>query len=147
MIRVGISAALEKRIRSGENVSPDLVLLMDRVREAARTRAGAGVGYQDIVRLLREGLGDRLAVPANPTTAWIIRQVSRARELGLDEQQIQRLGRLAARQYGRGAVDIEFVLRSATRILQAPGGGVSSGNQEDAGGDGDSVVWTGRPDD
>lgn len=118
-----ISAALERELRecgpgsSAEGLVQDIIALIDAERARAEKKV-PGLGYKAIVAGLRVGLGDRLAVPSNPSTAWIVRQVNRARELGLDVEQIEQLGHCAAKAFRTGPVEAEYVLRAAVRLLQ-----------------------------
>lgn len=124
MKRIKISAQLEREIRDALNRDAGLrlsvlasivTLLDDDTRKPA-----PGIGYQKIVELLREGLGDRLALPVAPHVSWIIKQVNRVKELGLNEQQLRELGERAGMVYNNARpIELEFILRAAVRILQA----------------------------
>lgn len=94
----------------------ELLELLDAERAKAEKKV-PGLGYKAIVAGLRVGLGNRLALPQNPSTAWIVRQVNRARELGLDVEQIERLGKISEAVFRTGPVELEYVLRSAVRLL------------------------------
>ena len=122
MKRIRVSADLEREIRENYSSSiaqtrkcfEKLVALLDE-DEPKRT---AGIGYSKIVEYLRDGLGQRLATPEKPHVSWIVRQVNRVKELGLDEQQLRALGRRAAQTYNNSRpVELEFLLRAAVRLL------------------------------
>lgn len=119
MKRIGISTELERRLRNDVMTIEELHQLIDEVRcllDARPQPKAPGLPYALIVATLREGLGDRLAVPEKPHVSWIVRQVNRVKELGLDVNNLKELGTGAAKVY-RGSVEMEFILRMATRIL------------------------------
>lgn len=140
MKRIGISAELERRIRayprntpvSAIEITDELVRLLDDKPEVK----APGIPYAQIVTALREGLGDRLAVPEKPNVSWIVRQVNRVKELGLAYDDLRELGRGAASIH-RGSVEMEYLLRQAVRVLadvRAKAGAVATAGR----------VYTGR---
>lgn len=134
MKKVRISADLERRLRaSPEPLAAEVVALLD---QPAPSAPPAGLGYKDLVILFRANLGAALALPPNPSTGWIIRQVARARDLGLDGESIRQVCERGRRLYSRGPIELEFLLRIAPRLL------ASTGEPELLGGGG--AVHTGR---
>lgn len=119
MKRIKISAEFEREIRGhaeGCAIVDKLIKLLD----ADTQKPTPGIGYVRIVELLREGLGPRLALPESPHVSWIVKQVNRVKELGLDEQQLRELGKRASFVYNNARpIELEFILRAAVRILQA----------------------------
>lgn len=146
MKRIRVSADLEREIRAYQskyiddarlsNLFDSLVGLLNE----DEPKKAPGIGYSKIVECLREGLGARLAVPEKPHVSWIIKQVNRVKELGLDEQQLRALGRSAAQAYNNSRpIELEFILRAAVRIAAVDSGGSGSTPRE-------GRVYTGRDD-
>lgn len=122
MIRIGIYAALEKKARAGENITAEIVALIDRARAAKAEPKTTGVGYGELVAMFREVLGDKLAVPPSPDHGWKARQVNRARDIFGPNTDGLRVGvgdlaAAACRTYPRGPYALDFLLNNAVRLL------------------------------
>lgn len=90
--RVTITKALEAKLRKGQGLEDVIELLDDeqRKREAAQsTKSKEGLGYKELVSLLRSYLGDSLLTPPKPNTAYIIRIINKAKEQGLDYTNVE----------------------------------------------------------
>lgn len=143
--RVTITKALEAKLRKGQGIE-DVLELVDeeyRKREAGSKDPGAsGLGYKELVSLLRSHLGDELLTPPKPNTAYIVRIVNRAKEQGVDytnvEQIVRGVRRLSA---GRGPYRLADIVYRADECFAA---GADRVHDELQGSEGPSV-FTGRP--
>lgn len=163
--RVTITKALEAKLRKGEGLADVIELLDDeqRKREAAQsTKSKEGLGYKELVSLLRSYLGDSLLTPPKPNTAYIVRIINKTKEQGLDYTNVEqillglrrcmggtgpyRLGDIvynADKYYARGLDDGGSTgagtdstgSGSEFELRNSSGGGKSSG----------PVLYTGRP--
>lgn len=149
MKKIKISADLERRIRGrGDKIGFDHFSdLLDEIEvllnEKPVARTHNGLSYSQIVGAMSAGLPGRLAYPEKPHVSWIIRQVNKVKELGLAELQLTELAAAAGNLYNRGPVELEFILRMATRILHS----VRSHPSPDERDSGNVRVVTGRPED
>lgn len=122
MIKIGISVALEKRLRAvydtdPQNVIGDVLALVEQARaKQADRQAEPKLGYPEVLRWFREALGNGLAVPATPSDWWVGRQITRAREIGLKQDDVARIAAGAKRLYPRGPWELEWLLRAAPRL-------------------------------
>lgn len=139
MKKIKISAEFERKIRDHHlyddtHIFMELIRLLDEVDTPKKT---PGISYSKIIECLKVGLGVRLAYPSKPHISWIIKQVNQVKEFGLNESELVQLGHAAARAYNYGRpVELDFVLRSAVRLLHSSGDGEVSGNKQ--------KVFTGR---
>lgn len=123
VIKIGISVALEKRLREWDPATAsalveEVIELIESARsKQANRQAMSGVSYTEILRWFREALGNGLAVPPAPSDWWIGRQVTRAREIGLKQDDVARIAAGAKRLYPRGPWELEFLLRAAPRLI------------------------------
>lgn len=143
MKKIKISAEFEREIKAALDID-----LIDEMRSALKKirqeldDAGIpkkipGISYSKIIECLKVGLGARLAYPSKPHISWIIKQVNQVKELGLNESELVQLGHAASKTYNYGRpVELDFVLRSAVRLLHSSGDGEVSGNKQ--------KVFTGR---
>lgn len=148
MIKINIPAALEKRLRAGERVNEEILALVDAARDAREgKKLGGGLAYRDIVAEFRRLLGPALALPPNPSAGWIVRQVTRAKEIGLDLPSIAGIVAGAKRAYPRGPYELEFLLRAGPRLLAEVLAGEGGYTADGGGARVPTHVRTGRPDD
>lgn len=158
MVKVHIKADLERRLREllthmghltdvavDWTAFTELVQVLDNAKANIGLRkieyAGkGGLGYRDLLFHFRAALGADLAVPPNPSTGWIIKLVSRAREIGLDESGIRAIA-AGARKRKRGPYGLEWLLYQGVELGQSgeTGNDSSDGNQ-----DGAPNITTGR---
>lgn len=137
MKRVGVSIALEKLLRAAtqENAMESVQAVLQLLDGYAQAAGKPGLGYKELVTSFRDHLGAGLALPPNPSTTWIIRQVNRAKELGLDVDSIREIAERVREKYPRPPWDFEWLLRAAPRLLASDGGVAAPGG---------SRVTTGR---
>ena len=146
MKRIGVSAELERAIRwaAGSETEIDTTSLTEilvQVRDLLDAKPAPktpGISYHDIVRAFREVLGDNLVVPANPHVSWLVRQVNRVKELGLTYEHLIQIA-LLIQSRGTRSVELEWLVRNASRLLHECGTGQSDGKG--------SKIITGRHDD
>lgn len=130
MLRPKISVELEKTIRAAaksglgrtaalEKVVQALDEAQSELRSSIINRHKPGMPYKDILFHFKKAFGDELALPPDPNTTWVIRLVTRVKELGLNAEAIAKLRVGAKKLYPKGPYDIDFLIRSATRILHA----------------------------
>jgi len=139
MRKIKISAALERRIRSGESVNAELIRVLD--EEVVQQRK-PGLSYAELVEAFRLQLGKDLALPPNPQIGWIARCVNTAREYGLEREHIASICEAARRLYPGRSYEMDYLIRSAPRLLT----GVSSSAGRSPGAEGVSGSFTSRPD-
>lgn len=142
MIKVGISADLERRINRWDPVTAgDICNELMGLIKMARTKLDSGVpglSYKRIVEIFREELGSRLVIPDKPAIGWIIRHVNRIKDLGFGEAELRAASKGAARiAKGGSQISIEWLIRDALRFKDL-------GLEQDSTG---SKVRTGRDDD
>ena len=117
MRTVRVSADLEKRLRASQDpLCREVVGLLD--NKAALPHV-TGMSYQDLVREFRVHLGQALVLPPKPAVGWIVRQVARAKEIGLDVDGIRQVVEGVRKTYPRGPWELEFLLRQAPRLIHA----------------------------
>lgn len=148
--RVTIKVDLERRIRSGDAGALDeIVRLLDAEREKREGVAAPkpGIGYKELVALLRSELGDDLLVPPNPSTAYIVRIVNRIKDYGFTKEDVLRVGRGVRLGGYRAPYNLDFVIGAALLHLQvgrdpAVGNerGVFTGRLDDTGEGGDDEI-------
>jgi hypothetical protein len=131
MKKIAISAELEREIKayprncpvSATEIMDKLIKLLDFKEPLKLT---TGISYAEILQIFREEVGARLAVPPKPGVAWIVKQINRVKELGLTHEQLRRIARESAAYYKHGSIDLEYVLRNATRLLSRVDSGMVS---------------------
>lgn len=129
MVIVRIPAALQRRIMDVQSgiiktldeplliINEIVGLIRDYEIKKEDKRDNPGLSYKKIIAILRENMGDGLRLPPNPSTAWIVRQVLRVKDLGISEQQLRDAGKRAHDYFHNGGVDLEYLLRIIGRFL------------------------------
>lgn len=122
LIKLGIPAALEKALMEldsdpGSANLGDLWELLAPIIEGIKAERGKekeirGISYYSLVETFKSVLGPRLLLPPNPSKAWIIRMVRRAKDMGYDIAQLTQLATVAGSKIppGRNGVDLEWLL-------------------------------------
>lgn len=115
MLRITIKKELEKRLRaSTEPLVQEIVAVLD--AELEKRAAGSnvpGIGYKELVALLRSYLGDDLILPPAAAPTWIIRTVNKAREQGINKDNVEQIVRGLRRGYPRGPYELGFIVNRA----------------------------------
>lgn len=146
--RVTIKVDLERRIRAGDVTSlVDIVKLLDEERErVAAPKPASGLGYKELVALLRFELGDDLLVPPKPSTAYIVRLVNKIKDYGLEKEDIHRVAVGVRRSGRKPPYTLEYIVYSLLEHLRG-GGGHDEGGKEMGFKPRtmDLAVFTGRP--
>lgn len=155
MKRVGIKADLERRLRAyKENhlgsedsyevgcLVEEVVALLDKEdvkRAAGSTKSGdkPGLGYKELVALFRFQLGGDLALPPAPSAAWIVRIVNKAREQGINLENVEQISRGLRRNF-RPPYSLDFVIFRASEHYSRGAGGAEGEV------DGQHLLYTGR---
>lgn len=117
--RVSIKIDLERRLRKcaeQHELIAEVVALLDEVskkRETGSFKPSGGLGYKELVSLLRFHLGSELVLPPAPDPTFIVRMVNTARQMGVREDNVEQIIRGLRRQYPRGPYQLDFILRRA----------------------------------
>lgn len=138
--RVSITKALEAKLRQWyEDGSKDtdgygyigqIIKLLDdeqgkRVAGSKDAESKSGLGYKELVALLRSYLGDALITPPKPNPTFIVKIVNKAKEQGLDytnvEKVISGLLRLGGERLGSGTYRLADIVYNADRYYAAGG--------------------------
>ena len=131
MVKIRILVGLEREIKAALDLDTvdelraalkKVAHLIEETRHTGSAPTEPGVGYQELLRWFREGLAPCvLAVPKNPSVGYIVKAVTKAREIGLDEQQVRQLSDRLKNIYpsnrNPGVYALEFALGVATRLL------------------------------
>lgn len=148
MTKVNISAELERRLKSTlefliehnqgtlTGVIADVQELLAKIEKSKAIKESRvtreGVSWSQLLAWFYAELGPALAVPPNPSAGWIVRQLARAREVGLSEREVKIIAGNLRRNYPISGkypnYDIEWVLRNSIRLLGSPydsGAGIS----------------------
>ena len=158
MLKIKISAALEKEIRggfcSGPKLREILVQLIDEARAISVSEKEKGkvpgLSYSRLVQLFRAELGADLSLPINPTAGWIVKLVNRAKELGIGEEHVGRIC-AGAKEAHRAPYAIEYLINHSGRLLHTHHRDIrdrqeETGSEDQVGPDREATkVVTGRP--
>lgn len=136
-VKITIVKALEERARNGEDITKAVLVLVDRAKE--KQAKPKGMAYKDLVAAFRKELGNDLIVPPNPSIGWIVRQCSRAADIGCHNQEyISDICNGVRRKYPGGSYQLDFLLRRGPEFAKT----TDSGNTEHT--SNAPVVYVGR---
>ncbi len=85
--------------------------------ELVKARQPAGIGWKVAADAMREVLGARLAVPANPAVGWIVQMSNRIKNLGLTAGDCRTVARVLEAK-GWKTYSFEKAIWAADRLLQ-----------------------------
>lgn len=109
--------ALQKN-KSNAKTTAQLILLRDRLLKLCtpKVQGKPGIGVERAITAMRDVLGDKLAVPRNPSDQWRIMQSMRIKSLGLTEDDCKAIARCIAVKWD-APYSFEYCIRAADRLL------------------------------
>lgn len=93
-----------------------LELLLEKLRKGNSPKPKSGIGIERAIAAMREVLGDKLAVPRNPSDQWCMVQAKRIRDLGLSEMDFTNIAKCIATKWNP-PYSFEYCVRAADRLL------------------------------
>lgn len=75
-----------------------------------------GIGVERAIDAMREVLGDKLAVPRNPSKEWLMWKSKRIRELGLTEEDCRTIAKNILAKW-QPPYSFEYCIKAADRLL------------------------------
>lgn len=113
-----ITALSRSKEKEYVRITQQLVALRDRLRKLSEPKptVAVGIGVDRAISAMKEVLGDKLAVPRNPSSNWKIYLSTRIRDLGLTEDDCRSIARAIAVKWDP-PYGFEYCIKAADRLL------------------------------
>jgi hypothetical protein len=105
-----------KRKPSNSKITTQLELLLARLKKQDAPKPKPGIGIDRAISAMRAVLGDKLAVPPNPSSEWCIYLARRIRTLGLTEDDCKKIAKCVAIKWNP-PYGFEYCIKAADRLL------------------------------
>lgn len=122
-----VTKSLSKQPKHAK-IAKQLGLLLEKLQKinTPKAKPKAGIGVDRAIAAMRSVLGDKLAVPRNPSDVWVICRARRIRDLGLTEDDCKTIARAIASKWD-APYSFEYCINAADRLLAEAETGVKRG--------------------